>query len=147
DVCMPGMDGFELCRLLQADAAISHIPIILFSSRHTTGYRVRGLETGAVDFLGKPLHEAELLARIQTHLRLARGQRLLSEEDLALERDLREAIQRQQLLLHFQPVAEVDGLGLVGAEALLRWRHPVHGMVPPERFIPIAETSHLILEI
>jgi len=65
---------------------------------------------------------------------------------LALEQDLRTGLQEGQLLLYYQ--AQVDGHGqIVGAEALVRWRHPRRGMVSPAEFIPLAEDSGLILPL
>ncbi|MDD2881860.1 MAG: EAL domain-containing protein [Rhodoferax sp.] len=64
----------------------------------------------------------------------------------ALEADLRQAVYQQQFLLHYQP--QVVGAGrLTGAEVLVRWQHPQRGMVSPAEFIPLAETSGLILSI
>lgn len=63
---------------------------------------------------------------------------------MALDRDLRVAIERGELELHYQPQALVRGLRVTGAEALVRWKHPVHGYVSPARFIPIAEESGFI---
>jgi len=64
----------------------------------------------------------------------------------SMEADLREAVRKQQFLLHFQP--QVVGTGrITGVEALVRWQHPVRGMVPPGEFIPLAEKSGLILPI
>ena len=63
-----------------------------------------------------------------------------------LEADLRQALITQQLVLHFQPQASLQG-EVVGAECLLRWQHPQRGMVPPGQFIAVAEESDLILHI
>ena len=70
----------------------------------------------------------------------------LVEERSALTAALRQGLLAGQFLLHFQP--QVDALGQpLGAEALLRWQHPVHGLVPPGRFIPLAESSGLIITL
>jgi diguanylate cyclase len=67
-------------------------------------------------------------------------------ERRALQHDLRSALDRRELSLHYQPQARIDG-EITGFEALLRWRHPKHGMVPPATFIPLAEESSLIIPI
>jgi diguanylate cyclase (GGDEF)-like protein/PAS domain S-box-containing protein len=68
-------------------------------------------------------------------------------ERIALETDLRRAIERAELKLHYQPIIECDGERIVALEALVRWRHPDHGLVSPSIFIPIAEETGLILPI
>ena len=65
----------------------------------------------------------------------------------ALERDLRKAVERGELELHFQPVFGLPEPKLVGFEALLRWRHPKRGMISPMEFIPIAEETGLIHDL
>ncbi len=65
-------------------------------------------------------------------------------ERLTMENDLRRALVRGELVMHFQPVVSGRGAKLVGAEALVRWRHPEKGLLPPDAFIPIAEESGLI---
>jgi diguanylate cyclase (GGDEF)-like protein len=66
---------------------------------------------------------------------------------VALERDLREAIGRGELLLHWQPQVDTRAWRISGCEALLRWQHPRLGLVPPLQFIPIAEESGLIVDV
>ena len=67
-----------------------------------------------------------------------------SARRLGLVGDLRQALEADALELHFQPKAELATGTVYGVEALLRWYHPVHGMVPPDEFIPMAEHSGLI---
>lgn len=66
---------------------------------------------------------------------------------LALERDLRQAIERGEFALHYQPVVWTRTGAIAGVEALVRWRHPRQGLVPPEAFIPLAEETGSILAI
>ncbi len=65
------MDGYALCRLLKADPLTRDIPVLFCSSSSTPTARIRGLDMGAVDFIAKPFHPEEVLARIRVHLRLA----------------------------------------------------------------------------
>ena len=68
-------------------------------------------------------------------------------ERQSIEEDLRHALERKELTLHFQPIVDLRTCAITGAEALLRWRHPLRGPVPPAKFIPVAEDSGLILAI
>ncbi|WP_260962184.1 bifunctional diguanylate cyclase/phosphodiesterase [Pseudomonas citri] len=70
-----------------------------------------------------------------------------ASERVALEHELRRAIERNELSLAFQPKISLDDNRLVGAEALIRWTHPTFGDVPPEHFIPLAEENGMILQI
>ncbi len=68
-------------------------------------------------------------------------------ERLSLESRLRQAVANDELELHFQPFIDLRTAELLGAEALIRWRHPELGLIPPGEFIPIAELSGLIVPI
>ncbi|MCP1482644.1 MULTISPECIES: bifunctional diguanylate cyclase/phosphodiesterase [Pseudomonas] len=68
-------------------------------------------------------------------------------ERLELESDLRHALEQQEFILYYQPQFSGDGKRLTGAEALLRWRHPRRGLVPPGDFIPVLEELGLVVDV
>lgn len=70
-----------------------------------------------------------------------------ARERLFLESELRDALAREELIVHYQPQLALADDRLIGAEALLRWRHREHGLIPPDKFISIAEDSGLIVAI
>lgn len=75
DALMPGMDGFETCRALKRDPALSRVPVIFMTGLAEPEDVVRGLEAGGVDYVTKPVVPQELLARIRVHLANARLER------------------------------------------------------------------------
>jgi diguanylate cyclase (GGDEF)-like protein/PAS domain S-box-containing protein len=70
-----------------------------------------------------------------------------ADEELTLSTDLRQAIELDQLHVHYQPIIELDTGNFIGVEALARWEHPTMGSVPPDRFVRIAEHTGLIAEL
>jgi diguanylate cyclase (GGDEF)-like protein/PAS domain S-box-containing protein len=70
-----------------------------------------------------------------------------SRQRLALAGELREALRTDQLSVHYQPVVDIGGGGLLGLEALARWQHPERGWVPPDVFVPLAEDTGLVAEL
>ncbi|MDC0675736.1 sensor histidine kinase [Nannocystis radixulma] len=96
DVVMPRMDGFEVCRRLQADPATRDIPIIFMTS--LTDAASLGLELGAVDYVTKPFVRAELTARVRAQLALRAKARMLAEKNAELERTAAELAQARNSL-------------------------------------------------
>jgi DNA-binding response OmpR family regulator len=89
DILMPEKDGYETCQELLSSKKTAEVPVIFLSSLTDTDDKVRGLELGAVDFISKPVQKAELLARVNTHLRLA-----------SLQHELQAASEEYKALVH-----------------------------------------------
>ncbi len=85
DILMPGMDGFETCQRLKSLEATRDIPVIFMTSLTGAEDKVKGFEVGAVDYVTKPLHQEEVLARIKTHLRLRDLTQSLQDQKVQVE--------------------------------------------------------------
>ncbi len=70
DVMMPGMDGFEVCSRIKQNPALAHIPVVMVTALTDTQDKVRGLESGADDFLSKPINDTALMSRVRSLVRL-----------------------------------------------------------------------------
>ncbi len=171
DIMMPGMDGYEVANQLKGNQATANIPIIMLSALSESSARLSGLETGAEEFISKPVERVELWLRVRNLLRLkAHGDRLknhslmleqqlqhhqhetarLNVHDMArleLEKDLHLAVEREEFVLHYQPKVELDSGQVCGLEALLRWDRPEYGAVSPAVFIQILESLGLIVTL
>jgi signal transduction histidine kinase len=84
DVDMPGIDGFETCRLLKADSLTQGIPIIFMTALADTENKVKGLSLGAVDYITKPFEQEEVLARVKVQLQLRELTKKLEEKNTQL---------------------------------------------------------------
>ncbi|HEY7665898.1 MAG TPA: response regulator [Xanthobacteraceae bacterium] len=113
DVMMPGLDGFGLLRELRADPRLADIPIILISARAGEEARIEGMQAGADDYLIKPFSARELLARVQSHLSMARFRFEASQK-------LRFRTSQFETLLNQAPI----GVYLVDAEFRIREANP-----------------------
>ncbi|MCB0211425.1 MAG: response regulator transcription factor [Anaerolineae bacterium] len=85
DIKMPEMDGYEVCQRLKADEQTHNIPVIFLSALDDVFDKLRAFEVGGVDYVSKPFHEAELLARIKTHLTLRHLNQALQNANEGLE--------------------------------------------------------------
>jgi len=85
DVMMPGMDGYEVCRRLQADAELASIPVIFITAKDQTEDLVTGFEVGGLDYITKPFRDVEVLVRVQTQIRLHRMSAQIQAQNRALE--------------------------------------------------------------
>ncbi|MEH6567376.1 MAG: EAL domain-containing protein [Halopseudomonas sp.] len=92
------------------------------------------------------MHRAKATGR-NTYCLFDEQMNVNTHERLSIEQDLRQALLRDEFALHYQPIIELAGGKLVGAEALLRWQHAEHGLLAPDRFIDVAEQSGLITHI
>lgn len=81
DIVMPGLDGYEICRQLQADPLTSAIPIIFVSGLNEMSDKLKGFTLGGADYITKPFQDAEVLARVRAHVMNSRLQRALHEEN------------------------------------------------------------------
>jgi DNA-binding response OmpR family regulator len=103
DVMMPGAGGFEVCRKLKSRSSTRDIPVIFMTSLTATRDKVTGFAAGAVDYVTKPLQADEVIARIDTHLKLHAAQTQLEEQNtlLAMYReDLEGQVAERTAALH-----------------------------------------------
>jgi EAL domain-containing protein (putative c-di-GMP-specific phosphodiesterase class I)/CheY-like chemotaxis protein len=168
DVKMPEMDGYEVCTKLKNNFLTKEIPIIFISAVDSVAEKIEAFAVGGIDFIHKPFHLVELLARVETHLRISslRSQlmeqtKLLESQNINLQKEisyligfnwdlynqLQIAISQEQLLLFYQPIVSLENGLINGFEALIRWQHPERGIVNPVEFIDIVETTDLIYSI
>jgi DNA-binding NtrC family response regulator len=136
DIMMPEMDGLETCRRLKADKLTRDIPVIFITARGEIESVAEGFRAGAVDYVVKPFQTEEVLARVSTHLRLARLTRALLQKNSALETktneltaeiDRRKQVERalQQADAQLTVLSDLESLrgnlaGMVGSSAHIK---------------------------
>jgi PAS domain S-box-containing protein len=128
DVMMPGMNGYDVCRRLRADANLAQVPVIIVTALDDQASRLAGLEAGADDFITKPFNRIELRARVRTTTRLNRYRRLVETQSA-----LHVSEDRYRILFDLGPVAvySCDAAGTIqeyNRRALELWgRRPALG--------------------
>src|SRR5450830_183052 len=150
DLEMPGMDGVEFIQQLQLRKL--NFPLIVASSRErsllaSVETMIEALGMHILGALQKPLNQEKILGALNSF-----GNSLaLKEKDSVLpvvrEIDLQTAIRNHEIIAYYQPKVDIRTGMLKGVEALARWIHPQAGMIPPNHFIPLAESSGLIHEL
>jgi formate hydrogenlyase transcriptional activator len=130
DITMPEMDGYAVCREIKADARLREVPVLFISALDATLDKVRAFEAGGLDYIPKPFHEEEVLARVEVHLALRRAQREILVANAALEERVAQRtaeIERLRAMLEIendslrQEVRDAQSFGeLMGRSAALR---------------------------
>lgn len=130
DIMMPDMDGFEVCRRIKATPSLKDVPIIFISALADTDHKIRAFAEGGVDYVTKPFQEAEVLARVSTHLSLHTMRQAAARQQAELERMVQE---RTADLLRAQRVAHIGSWKLDLHTQMLNWSpetYRIFGIAP-----------------
>ncbi|MBE9048387.1 response regulator [Pleurocapsales cyanobacterium LEGE 10410] len=98
DVMMPELDGFEVCRRLKADSTTQNIPIIFLTALSETISKLTGFQVGGVDYITQPIENEEVVARVRTHLILAKTRQKLEQQNHQLQTEITHRQQIEQEL-------------------------------------------------
>lgn len=137
DVVMPGMDGFETCRRLKSSDATRDIPIIFMTVLDNLTDKILGFDLGAVDYITKPFRHEEVIARVDTHLRMRRLQAELTSMNSELEQrvaqrttdlqsalkkleQLKDRLQQENQYLQSEISENIEYSGIIGGSRALR---------------------------
>lgn len=114
DICMPEMDGYELCQILKSDPTTCEIPILFISALNEVEHKIQAFKFGGVDYITKPFHVEEVLARIDTHITLRRLHHQLQAQNERLQAEVRDRLAAEAALRvanrELFRMAHLDGL-------------------------------------
>ena len=124
------LDGRELFAAASIGISLgdarTHDPDVLLREADTAMYRAKEEGGGGLRVFDPAMHERAL-------------------DRLEIENDLRRAIEREEFVVHYQPIVRLDDGGVSALEALVRWQHPERGLLNPDEFVPVAEESGLVV--
>ena len=147
DVTMPGMDGYEVCRLLKENVHTKELPVVFISALSETNDKIKAFQAGGVDFITKPFQVEEVHARVEIHLTLKRIKAALEEKNRILEKAFDELKTAQQVLLQSEKMA---ALGVLVAGIAHEINNPVNfiksSTVGLQKDIKDLERLHLAYE-
>jgi EAL domain-containing protein (putative c-di-GMP-specific phosphodiesterase class I)/CheY-like chemotaxis protein len=148
DIKMARMTGLEMLRRIPelAPDTVS----VMISGQRRIECAIDAMRAGAFDYVTKPfeLREvADVVRRALAHRKSLLNSRSEGAASQFRASELRTAIARQEFVVYYQPQVEIRSRHVVGAEALLRWRHPQRGLLLPADIVPFAETNELIDQI
>lgn len=110
DITMPEMNGFQVCEKLKESDKLKDIPVIFISALDETMDKVKAFEIGAVDYITKPFRLQEIIARVETHLKVRRFQRDLSHKNSELEQTLKDLTAARNKLIQSEKMASLGSL-------------------------------------
>jgi len=114
DVCMPYMDGYEVCQALKQDPTTKDIPILFVSAMDEVLDKIKAFQIGGIDYITKPFHAAEVIMRVNIHLTLRRLQHQLEVQNDRLRQEVRDRLAAEVALQaanqELQRLAHMDGL-------------------------------------
>lgn len=138
DMVMPGMDGAAFCRILKASPATRGIPVLFLSAWDSAEQKLAAFASGGVDYISKPFHMEEVLARVRTHLRLVDHDALVAE--IEARRKIEADLRRSQRLAHV-------GTWSRGREpGSLRWSDEMFSIFDVPRETPVHELHRISRE-
>jgi EAL domain-containing protein (putative c-di-GMP-specific phosphodiesterase class I)/DNA-binding NarL/FixJ family response regulator len=160
DMMMPELDGYGVLTALRQDPLTATIPFIFLTAKSAKSDFRQGMDMGADDYLTKPFTRAELLSAIIHKLeKYASFKRHLANQGVVnklnprmqlIEMHLHRAVLQENFVnfqVYYQPIIDINTGKIIAAESLLRWEDSDLGFISPAEFIPLAESSGLIVPI
>jgi len=117
DVTMPGMDGYEFCRLLKSNENSRDIPVIFISALGEIMDKVKAFQVGGIDYITKPFQVEEVVARVQTHLNLRNMQKRLQEQNIQFRQEIIERERSEEELRKLSRAVEQSASTIVITDA------------------------------